>query len=128
EKDEQQHLSEEVPGDHAAIDHGPGIEKRRFDVEEDEQHRDLIEADVDAFAVLVEERDAALIRRELGRVPLVPSEDPVQAEKDRAEDGGDEEQNQNREVAVSHETARILSSQKRKGKRQKVKVAPPSCR
>ena len=56
-----------VAGRGVAVDDGPRIEKRRFDVEEDEEHGDLVEADVDALAVLVERRHAALVRLLLRR-------------------------------------------------------------
>src|SRR5687767_1480500 len=91
EKNEYQHLHEDEPGDArrsqrgVAIDDGPRIKKGRFDVEQDEQHRDLIEAHIDTLPVLIEERNTALIRGELRRVALLLSDDRVEHEEHRSQ-------------------------------------------
>src|SRR5687768_249555 len=111
EKDEEEHLAEDEPGEavgsagRAAVDDRPGIEKRGLDVEQDEQHRDLIEADVDAFPALIEKRHAALVRRELGRIPLMSSQEPVQAQEERTHARRDDEHDQDGDVAVRHKKA-----------------------
>src|ERR1700682_2801850 len=82
EQDEDEHLAEEqhagVAADAVAVDDGPRVEERRLDVEQDEEHGDLVEADVDPLAVQVEQRHAALVRRELGGIPLVLADEPGQ--------------------------------------------------
>src|SRR6266852_77798 len=106
EPDEQQHLAEEkhalIPAADIAIDDGPRIEKGCLDIEQNEQHRDLIEADVDALAVDVENRHAAVVRGELGRISLMTSDNPVQSQDGRADTGGDDEHDQHRQKAVRH--------------------------
>src|SRR5688572_6132648 len=91
QKNEYEHLQEDEPGDAGgsqggvAVDDGPRIEEGRFDVEQDEQHRDLIETHVDALPVLIEERDTALIRRELRRIALLLADHRVEHEEHRSQ-------------------------------------------
>ena len=47
--------------------HGPGIEERDLDVEEQENHRHQVELDRLALAGITDRRHAAFIRRELFR-------------------------------------------------------------
>src|SRR5258707_11252155 len=75
EADEDEHLAEEEhPGAAPAalsIDDGPGVEEGRLDIEQDEQHGDLVETDVEPLTVQIKERHTTLIRRELGGITLV---------------------------------------------------------
>src|SRR5205085_3340096 len=106
QSDEDEHFAEEEhPGVAAAgvaIDDRPRIEEGGFDVEQDEQHRDLIEADVDALAVRIEQRHAAFVRRRFRRIALMPSDDEVQREDHDADAEGDDQHDQDGEEGVCH--------------------------
>src|SRR5512140_721448 len=94
--DEDEHFDEDRPS--ALPEHdGPGVEERRFDVEQDEDHRDDEELDADALVAVVEQRHAALVRRELPFRADFPAEEGVQAQEQDADAEGAHEHEQNRQ-------------------------------
>src|SRR5882724_7020966 len=63
--DEAGHLDEPLHAD-LAEDRGRGIEERRLDVEQDEQHRHHVEADGVTLAGRLEQVEPALVRAQVG--------------------------------------------------------------
>src|SRR5437867_13175326 len=64
DQDEDEHLDEEKAGARSTIPHEddrPRDQKHRFDVEENEQHRDEIKLDGEALVSAAEGRHAALV-------------------------------------------------------------------
>src|ERR1019366_8800829 len=105
--DEDEHLAEEEhalgAGGRLAVDDGPRVEERRLDVEKDEQHGDLVEADVDTLPVLIERRDPALVRLLFRGGTGVPTDEPGQRKHHDADDDGDEHHDQDGKECVGHE-------------------------
>src|SRR5439155_16108579 len=68
DEDEEGHLPE-AGGSQVPEHHRPWEEIGRLDVEEDEEHRHEIEPHGEALACLLEQREAALVRGEIGSPP-----------------------------------------------------------
>ena len=83
--------------------HRPGKQERGFEVEDDEQDRDQIEADVELGAGILERREAAFIFAELGRVGPVGAgearDDHRQHDEARGQAECDDQKQEDRQIA-----------------------------
>src|SRR5690606_38139614 len=82
--------------------HGPGKEKGDLEVEDDEENRDQVIADVESHAGVLERLEAALVRREFLRVFLPPAEEEAGAQQHDADGSGHAEENQDWDVLDQH--------------------------
>ena len=79
------------------------IEEDDLDVEQDEQHRDEVEADPEAEALLDLGRQAALVGVLLVRHVALGPEQRVEHRERHADDAAEDDEDDRRQVAVQHQ-------------------------
>src|SRR5690606_6810641 len=87
---------------------GPRKQKRDLEIEDDEQDRDEVIANVEPHARVFERVEAALVGRKLGRVLAAAAESETEKEKNDAQCAGDDQEDRYRCVISQH----ILSVQR----------------
>src|SRR6185312_297348 len=92
----------------ALEDHPDGVEEDDLDVEEDEEHRQQVEADAEFEALHRLDRDAGLVRLALaatggGRgLRLLRADQVVEHREDAADGESEDGEDENRKVALEH--------------------------
>ena len=77
-----------------------GKQEGHFEVEDDEQDRDQIEADVELHARVVEGVEAALIGRQLFRVRLLEGDDEGRDQQRQADEGRHPDKDHERQIVL----------------------------
>src|SRR3989304_3108757 len=95
--EEDQHLHQP---DHAQIakGHRPRVEEYRLDIKQDEEHRDQVVADGDAFPRAADGPDAGFVGFIFGHRGAPPAQERVRAQQGCSQQHGQEEVDEDREV------------------------------
>ena len=78
--------------------HRPGKQERHFEIEDDEEDRDEIEAHVELHARIVEGVEAALVGRELLRIGLAIGDDEGRNQQRETDHQGDADEDDERKI------------------------------
>ena len=83
-------------------DDRPGKEERDLEVEQDEEDRDEVVADVELHPRVLERLEAALVGRELCRVGPVRRQQRADGEENDPDEQADQDEEQDRKVLFQH--------------------------
>src|SRR4051794_18844653 len=111
EGDEDHGLHQREGAERTELD-GDGVEEDHFDVEQDEQHRDQVEADPEAEALLDLGGHAALVRVRLmgGGALRLRTQEAAGADEQRADEASESEEDDGWKVRPEHSASRCITN------------------